>query len=145
MHPDDAEAQSGGYVFLFSEVQGIAALHAFAWQKNGVPLEDSERIVGSQTSTLAILNIQSSDVGVYQSVATNMDTGCSQTSNPAVLVIPGQCPGDFNGDGQINSVDLAPLLGAWGPNPPGPIDLNDDGIVNPTDLAQVLGSWGPCK
>ncbi|MEC8319882.1 MAG: hypothetical protein VX012_00630 [Planctomycetota bacterium] len=28
---------------------------------------------------------------------------------------PADCPGDFNGDGQVNGVDLGTLLQSWGP------------------------------
>lgn len=52
------------------------------------------------------------------------------------------CAGDLSGDGQINAVDLALLLGAWGGS--GPADLTGDGVVNAADLAQLLGAWGPC-
>ncbi len=62
------------------------------------------------------------------------------------LSFPGQIPADLNGDGTVNSSDLALLLGAWGPCPalptPCPADLNDDGFVNSSDLAAMLGSWG---
>ncbi len=48
--------------------------------------------------------------------------------------------GDLNGDGVVNSSDLAIVLGSWGAMN-APADLNDDGIVNSSDLAIVLGSW----
>ena len=49
-------------------------------------------------------------------------------------------PGDIDGDGMVNGVDLAIILGFWGTSEPGP-DLNDDGIVDGFDLAIVLGYW----
>lgn len=52
------------------------------------------------------------------------------------------CPGDFNGDGFINSVDLAQVLASW--NGGGIADINRDGFVNAADLALLLGAWGPC-
>lgn len=57
------------------------------------------------------------------------------------------CPADVNGNGQVNGVDLAAVLGAWGTNGQGEgdADINNDGIVNGQDLAFVLGSWGPCS
>lgn len=48
-------------------------------------------------------------------------------------------PGDLNGDGQVNGVDLSMLLGAWGT--PGPGDLNGNGTVEGGDLSILLGSW----
>ncbi len=60
------------------------------------------------------------------------------TANPSAA--------DLNGDGVVNSADLAQLLGAWGPCPtppaPCPADLNGDNSVNSGDLAAMLGSWG---
>ncbi len=54
------------------------------------------------------------------------------------------CPGDLNHDGQVDSVDLAEILGAWGPNTGHRADLNGDGLVGPLDLAPLLSGWGPC-
>jgi len=48
-------------------------------------------------------------------------------------------PADFNGDGVVDSGDLAILLAAWG----GPdADLNDDGTTDSGDLAVLLAAWG---
>ena len=55
------------------------------------------------------------------------------------------CPADLSGDGNVGALDLATLLGAWGPNPGHPADFNGDGIVNATDLAQLLAAWGACS
>jgi|GEM_PF-3367646 len=50
--------------------------------------------------------------------------------------------GDVNADGLVNGLDLALLLGAWGPSEPGTgADLNSDGDVNGEDLAILLGEW----
>ncbi|MFO0828989.1 MAG: hypothetical protein U0572_12685 [Phycisphaerales bacterium] len=64
-------------------------------------------------------------------------------------IIPLPHPGvyDLNGDAKIDGADLAILLGAWGPVPPGiifPPDFNGDGMVDAQDLAVLLGAWGPC-
>ncbi|MEY3022931.1 MAG: Dockerin type domain, partial [Planctomycetota bacterium] len=52
-------------------------------------------------------------------------------------------PGDFNGDGEIDALDLALLLGSWGDCPEGacPADLNCDGVVDALDLSSLLGDW----
>ncbi len=52
------------------------------------------------------------------------------------------CPQDVNGDGAVNSSDLAILLGGWGEGLIG--DFNGDGLINSSDLAALLGAWGPC-
>ncbi len=54
-------------------------------------------------------------------------------------------PGDLNGDGVVNVLDLLILLGAWGPCDEGrdcPADLNEDGTVNVLDLLILLENWG---
>ncbi len=54
-------------------------------------------------------------------------------------------PSDLNGDGQVNAIDVALMLGAWGqPCTQSPCaDLNGDGIVSAADLAVQLGAWPP--
>jgi hypothetical protein len=56
------------------------------------------------------------------------------------------CPGDITGGGEVNGIDLAAVLGAWGTDGQGKFDcdVNGDGIVNGADLAAVLSGWGPC-
>lgn len=55
-------------------------------------------------------------------------------------VVPAALFADLNGDGQVDGIDLALLLGAWGPGS-GAADLNRDGQVNGLDLALLLGAW----
>jgi hypothetical protein len=53
----------------------------------------------------------------------------------------GKCPaipGDLNGDGVVNGVDLASLLSSWG-QPDG--DLSGDGTTDANDLAILLSNW----
>jgi len=54
------------------------------------------------------------------------------------ILIP---PGDVNGDGLIDVVDLLAVLGAWGPCHGCPEDLNHDDVVDVLDLLIVLGEW----
>lgn len=50
-------------------------------------------------------------------------------------------PGDIDGNGIVNVVDLLELLAAWG-QPGGAADINEDGIVNVEDLLILLAHWG---
>ncbi len=46
---------------------------------------------------------------------------------------------DLDGDGSVDSADLAALLASWG----GPgADLDGDGVTNASDLAILLAAWG---
>ena len=51
------------------------------------------------------------------------------------------CPGDLDGDGIVNGLDLGTLLGFW--NLPG-ADLDGDGTTSGADLAILLSAWGTC-
>ena len=50
------------------------------------------------------------------------------------------CPGDLNGDNEVNSDDLSILLGAFASNAAG--DLNNDGVTNSDDLSILLSEFG---
>ena len=50
-------------------------------------------------------------------------------------------PGDIDGDGNVDGVDLALLLSAWG-STSSDADVNGDGIVNGMDLSIILSNWG---
>jgi len=58
----------------------------------------------------------------------------------------GCCPGDITGGGEVNGIDLAAVLSAWGTDGQSKFDcdVDNDGIVNGSDLATVLSGWGPC-
>ena len=56
------------------------------------------------------------------------------------------CVADISGNGEVNGVDLAELLNAWGTDGQGEFDadIDDDGIVAGSDLGFVLSGWGTC-
>lgn len=57
------------------------------------------------------------------------------------------CAADINDDNQVNGVDLAAVIAAWGTGGQGKFgaDINNDGTVDARDLAAVLGGWGACS
>ena len=64
----------------------------------------------------------------------------------AVIALDPGVPGDVDGDGIVNVVDLLIMLGNWGacpaPCPPNcPGDVNADCLVDVQDLLIVLGNW----
>lgn len=53
-------------------------------------------------------------------------------------------PGDLDGSGTVDVLDLLMLLTAWGPCPPPEFceaDLNNDGAIDVLDLLILLGGW----
>ena len=56
----------------------------------------------------------------------------------------GDCPGDFNDDGEVNGADFGNLLAAWGPCKACATDINGDGEVNGADVGLMLAYWGLC-
>ena len=64
--------------------------------------------------------------------------------NPRITTAADACPADFDGNGAVEALDLAMLLGSWGACLGCPADLDDSGSVGAADLAELLGSWGPC-
>lgn len=61
------------------------------------------------------------------------------------IVVTTPVASDLNADGQVDSADLALLLGAWGPVGAlqRSLDIDDDGAVGSSDLAILLGAWNP--
>ena len=55
--------------------------------------------------------------------------------------VPNDCPPDFDGNGEVNALDLATLLAAWGT---AACDLDGNGATDALDLAALLAAWGPC-
>ncbi|MFG0241511.1 MAG: GC-type dockerin domain-anchored protein [Phycisphaerales bacterium JB054] len=51
------------------------------------------------------------------------------------------CPADFNGDGDVNTLDVLAFLNAWSDGDP-EADINEDGTVNTLDVLAFLNLWG---
>ena len=56
--------------------------------------------------------------------------------------VPPPIPGDINGDGRIDGLDLTALFSAWGATS-GSADINGDGDVNGLDLTVLFSNWTP--
>ena len=50
-------------------------------------------------------------------------------------------PGDVNGDGVVNVVDILAVMDVWGPCSACPEDLNGDGFVDVVDLLEIVAYW----
>ncbi|MCH8880775.1 MAG: hypothetical protein IID34_12955, partial [Planctomycetes bacterium] len=55
-----------------------------------------------------------------------------------------QCPGDLDGNGTIDSTDLALLLSSYGRCYKCDADLTGDGSVDQDDIDVLMASWGEC-
>jgi hypothetical protein len=58
----------------------------------------------------------------------------------AERLTPGSCAADFNGDGQVNTLDVLAFLNAWGSGDPRG-DFNGDGSINTLDVLSFLNAW----
>ena len=52
----------------------------------------------------------------------------------------GGCIADFNGDGEVNTLDVLSFLNAWNAGD-GSADVNGDGNVNTQDVLLFLNLW----
>lgn len=117
---------------------------AFIWRE-GVGMQNLRTVLIGSGLTLTgwVLN---SATGVSGDGLTICGSGVNPMGQQEAWIarLRTPCPADFNGDGQVNSADLALLLANWGAANPSAGDVNGDGEVDSRDLPALLGSWGPC-
>jgi hypothetical protein len=83
-HPQSKTADEGSDTYLTADAIGVAPLQ-FRWQRNGIDLQNSERISGSDSDTLTIFGSVFGDAGEYRVIVTN--GAGADTSNIAILAI----------------------------------------------------------
>jgi probable HAF family extracellular repeat protein len=123
---------------------------AFIWtQSEGMqPLQDVLSDAGVDLKSWALRYA----MGVSDDGRTIVGWGENPAGEPEAFLVQISQPEDLNGDGQVDGIDLAILLGQWGlcvgcivpvtPPIPCPADLNGDCQVNGFDLAILLAAWG---
>ena len=98
--------------------------------------------LGDDTSAGHITGFVQDDGGnCFSDECTDLDDdGIPDRCDPSV------CFADFNGDGVVDGVDLALLLGGWGvcSDAECPYDIDGSGLIDGADLTLFLGSWGAC-
>jgi YVTN family beta-propeller protein len=116
--------------------------------------EDGLLYNGSTNAEMVVIEAAGADSAIVQTIplaagpsdlAFNQARKTSLTTYPGpdgVDIIPFGVPGDLNGDGVVNVLDLLILLDEWGPCPACDSDLNGDGVVNVLDLLILLSNWG---
>ncbi|MBC8310626.1 MAG: VCBS repeat-containing protein [Planctomycetes bacterium] len=57
---------------------------------------------------------------------------------------PLSCEEDFDGNSEVNVLDLLTLIAAWEVTGSNPEDLDGNGVVNVLDLLILIAAWGPC-
>jgi hypothetical protein len=145
--PQDQNVNEGDPV-AFNLGIGNPVFFTFQWRKDGNDLSDDGRITGTATSSLVILPVEPADQGAYDCVVTALLGGlCSTTSDAATLTVnpAADCPGDLDGDRDIDLADLSQLLGSYGTTSgatPEDGDLDGDGDVDLSDLSLLLGVYG---
>jgi len=121
-----------GSAYLFHRVAGL-------WQEQGM-------LTASDAGNIDQLGISVAVTMDTAFAGADLDDNEGGTDAGSVYVYGFTCgtvPGDINGDGLVNGIDLALILGSWGPCPGCPADLNGDLVVDGADLAIVLGYWSP--
>lgn len=107
---------------------------------------------GGPTASLDTVYTLNATIGQHDAAAPTTGTGPTgaYTLRPGYWeqAPPPPCPGDLNGDGFRNVVDLTAMLATFGqPVPPGlpAADFNNDNLINTADLVTFLGNFGvPC-
>jgi hypothetical protein len=145
--PQDLTVTEGD-VASFAVGVDIPQLYTYQWRRDGLDLSDDARHIGTTTHTLTITPVELGDAGVLDCVVTHQLGGmCATTSDGAVLTVTEaqECPGDLDGDGDVDLSDLSQLLANYGTNggaAPEDGDLDGDGDVDLSDLSALLAVYG---
>ena len=148
---------TGGYAYrgcAIPELQGtyFFADYATANFWSATPNKGGSFSVQSRTSELRFSNDGGGTLGNIASFGEDANGEiyiCCQSLGRIYKIIPASgetdcgpppCPGDFNGDDQVDGVDVGFFLSQWG-QPGGPADLNGDGIVNGADAGILFSCW----
>ena len=76
-------------------------------------------------------------------IAAPADDTAQGMNSGQVYVFDLPCPSDQDENGQVDGMDLAAMLAAWGETDTF-ADVNRDGVVDGADLAALLATWGTC-
>ncbi|MBL0927246.1 MAG: immunoglobulin domain-containing protein [Phycisphaerales bacterium] len=125
---------------------------AYQWRRNGAPLAESSRLIGTQSESLTIAAAGPPDSGVYDVVVTSAAGGCAPATSPGatLAVAPTSCPADVDNNGAVGANDLSIVLSAFGTSygQPGFVpraDIDGNGAVGANDLSVLLSAFGlPC-
>ncbi len=138
---------------LVTKASGTPA--AILWTRNGVPIIDGSGgsspaggfVRGAYSTTLIIDDTSETDSGYYQCSLLGC---CGSPATQLVRVTVGTpCPGDLNGDNQVDDADFVIFASAYNilvcddpAMPPGcPADLNTDTYVDDADFVLFAAAY----
>jgi hypothetical protein len=141
--PTNQSASVGGSATFNIVASGSGPL-AYQWRRGATDLVNGGSISGADTSTLTINPVAAGDAATdYNCVVTS---ACgSATSSDASLTVSTSCPGDLNGDGNIDLGDLTIFLSNFGILSGATAeqgDMDGDGDIDLTDLTNFLSLFG---
>lgn len=108
-----------------------------AWTSGAViaaPASDKAKMVSARQANASLFIWGEGSFGVQDVAAQRVSDDGTIGGDPTV-------PGDINGDGSVDGLDLTAVLAAWATNDAA-ADINGDGTVDGLDLTIVLAAWG---
>ena len=131
-------APGGDFVQTASATRNVGAVGFYTWNSTPALVADVQGWVTSPATNHGWL-VQGNET-TLQSAKRFDSREAGPTTRPQLTVIYTiGVVGDLNGDGKVNSSDLAILLGNWGGTGVGNID--NIGVVDAADLAFLLSKW----
>jgi len=123
-----------GRAATFAVAVNATSRARYQWAKDGISLADSDRILGSTTPVLTVLNTSDSDLGRY-GVAVTTDCGTTLSAEATLGV---SCPADLNNDKVVDDSDFLVFVAAYDAlvvPPANPAcDFNTDSLVEDDDF-----------
>ena len=121
---------------------------AYVFGFDGLSWTAKARLIGSDAAFGDHFGWSVAVFGEKVLVGAELNDVCGPDSGAAYIFTAGKCPGDFDGDGDVDLADLVSLACAWlsvsgSPewNPKYDIGPSSDGIINMSDLAIFAENW----
>lgn len=76
---------------------------------------------------------------------TELTTAYGQRFTTQIAPTQSDCPSDLDGNGTVDSQDLAALLASYGKCNNCDADLSGDNSVSQEDIDMLMDDWGPCQ
>ncbi|MBI5762671.1 MAG: immunoglobulin domain-containing protein [Planctomycetes bacterium] len=135
--PASPSVCSGSSVSLHTEAVGSGSL-VYQWRKDGVNLQDTPAVWGTQSPTLVFAEVTPADSGQYECTVILDDCGRTRT-NKSTLTVFATGSADGNADGLADGKDIPIFVKSLTDFAPVSqslcaFDMNSDGILSLADL-----------